>query len=91
MCKSVALRCWYPDHDVNSKNVSQGGEGTVNADIMHRQVIPPPCTRPMFDHITDTGRYAHHQPRWSHLEDVWGDSDREELTMIWHNLDGTNF
>jgi hypothetical protein len=35
MSKSVALRCWYPDHDVNSKNVSQGGEGTVNADIMH--------------------------------------------------------
>jgi hypothetical protein len=82
MCKSIALRCWYPDHDVNSKNVSQGGEGTTNADIMHRQVIPPPCTRPMFDHITDTGRYAHHRPRWSHLEDVWGESDREELTMI---------
>lgn len=27
-------------------------------------------------------------PRWSHLAEVWGESDRENLTMIWHNLDG---
>jgi len=30
-------------------------------------------------------------PRWSRLAEVWGESDREELTMIWHNLDGTEF
>jgi hypothetical protein len=28
-------------------------------------------------------------PRWSHMAEVWGESDREDLTMIWHNLDGT--
>lgn len=27
-------------------------------------------------------------PRWSHLAEVWEESDRENLTMIWHNLDG---
>jgi hypothetical protein len=27
-------------------------------------------------------------PRWSHMAEVWGESDRETLTMIWHNLDG---
>ncbi|KAG2117520.1 HAD-like domain-containing protein [Suillus cothurnatus] len=72
---------WRAGYYAHVKNVSQGGEGTTNADIMHRQVIPPPCTRPMFDHITDTGRYAHHRPRWSHLEDVWGESDPYEDTI----------
>ncbi|KAG1730946.1 HAD-like domain-containing protein [Suillus paluster] len=53
------------------KRVAQGGEGTFNADIMHRQIL---------DHMLTT-------PRWSHLTEVWVGSDREELTMIWHNLD----
>jgi len=30
-------------------------------------------------------------PRWSRLAEVWGEADREELTMIWHNLDGITF
>lgn len=29
-------------------------------------------------------------PRWSHIAEVWGEFDREDLTLIWHNLDGTN-
>ncbi|KAG2113224.1 HAD-like domain-containing protein [Suillus clintonianus] len=38
---------------------------------MHRQILDDMLTT----------------PRWSHLAEVWGDTDRKELTMIWHNLD----
>ncbi|KAG2117518.1 hypothetical protein BD769DRAFT_1052323 [Suillus cothurnatus] len=60
---------WRAGYYAYVKKVSQGGEGTVNADIMHRQILDDMLTT----------------PHWSHLVDVWGDSDREELTMIWHN------
>lgn len=62
---------WRAGYYAHVKRVSQGGEGTGNADIMHRQILDDMLTT----------------PRWSHLVDVWGESDREELTMIWHNLD----
>ncbi|KAG2074524.1 haloacid dehalogenase [Suillus decipiens] len=62
---------WRAGYYAYVKRVSQGGEGTFNADIMHRQIL---------DNMLTT-------PRWSHLVDVWGESDREELTLIWHNLD----
>ncbi|KAG2054356.1 hypothetical protein BDR06DRAFT_971584 [Suillus hirtellus] len=29
-------------------------------------------------------------PHWSHIAEVWRESDREDLTMIRHNLDDTN-
>ncbi|KAG1817838.1 hypothetical protein EV424DRAFT_1556728 [Suillus variegatus] len=29
-------------------------------------------------------------PHWSHIAEVWGESDSEDLTMIGHNLDDTN-
>lgn len=62
---------WRAGYYAYVKIVSQGGEGTSNADIMHRQIL---------DNMLTT-------PRWSHLVNVWGESDREELTLIWHNLD----
>lgn len=62
---------WRAGYYAHVKRVSQGGEGTGNTDIMHRQILDDMLTT----------------PRWSHLVDVWGESDREELTMIWHNLD----
>ncbi|KAG1848940.1 hypothetical protein DFJ58DRAFT_662647, partial [Suillus subalutaceus] len=64
---------WGAGYYAHIKRVSQGGEGTFNADIMHRRILDDMLTT----------------PRWSHLVDVWGESDREELTIIWHNLDGT--
>lgn len=40
-------------------------------DLMHREILDNMLT----------------MPRWSRLAKIWGESDREELTMIWHNLD----
>lgn len=64
---------WRAGYYAHVKRVSQGGEGTSNADIMHREILDDMLT----------------SPRWSHMAEVWGESDRENLTMIWHNLDGT--
>lgn len=62
---------WRAGYYAHVKRVSQGGEGTSNADIMHREILDDMLT----------------SPRWSHMAEVWGESDRENLTMIWHNLD----
>ncbi|KAG0702574.1 HAD-like domain-containing protein [Suillus ampliporus] len=62
---------WRAGYYAHVMRIAQGGEGTFNTDIMHRQIL---------DNMLTT-------PRWSHLAEVWAESDREELTMIWHNLD----
>ncbi|OJA10723.1 hypothetical protein AZE42_04269 [Rhizopogon vesiculosus] len=73
MCKSITGRSWLLYHDlhIHSMKVAQGGEGTLHTDIMHREIL---------DNMLSA-------PRWSRLADIWGESDREELTMIWHDLD----
>ncbi|KAJ8597142.1 haloacid dehalogenase [Rhizopogon salebrosus TDB-379] len=62
---------WRAGYYAHVARVAQGGEGTLNTDAMHREIL---------DNMLTT-------PRWSRLADVWGEADREELTMIWHNLD----
>ncbi|KAG2113230.1 HAD-like domain-containing protein [Suillus clintonianus] len=62
---------WRAGYFAHVKKVARGGEGTFNADIMHREIL---------DDMLAT-------PRWSYLAEIWGESNREELTMIWHNLD----
>ncbi|KAG2143576.1 HAD-like domain-containing protein [Suillus clintonianus] len=61
---------WRAGYFAHIKVVAQGGEGILNMDLMHREIL---------DNMLTT-------PRWSRLGEIWGESDREELTMIWHNL-----
>ncbi|KAF8431959.1 hypothetical protein L210DRAFT_3650790 [Boletus edulis BED1] len=49
-----------------------GGEGTLNFDIAHRQIL---------DRMLAS-------PRWSHLGSLWDDPARSALVQLWHELDG---
>ncbi|KAH7923364.1 haloacid dehalogenase [Leucogyrophana mollusca] len=55
----------------DSYRVSQGGEGPHSIDVMHKELL---------EEMLDS-------PRWSRLAPVWNEKDRQDLTMIWHNLD----
>jgi len=48
------------------------GGRTLNVDVMHREIL---------DEMLSS-------KRWKPLGDVWGDTDRHELVMLWHKLDG---
>ncbi|KLO10028.1 haloacid dehalogenase [Schizopora paradoxa] len=48
------------------------GGQTLSVDVMHREIL---------DAMLDSDR-------WRMLGAIWGESDRNELVMLWHKLDG---
>ncbi|KAH7908286.1 HAD-like domain-containing protein [Hygrophoropsis aurantiaca] len=67
-------REWRAGYTKAIHDVSEGKGDSISlsTDIMHRNLL-------------DTMLQS---PRWSHLASIWGETDRNNLTMIWHHLDG---
>ncbi|KAH8091352.1 haloacid dehalogenase [Cristinia sonorae] len=63
---------WRQGYYKHTRSVAEGGSGSTNIDIAHRQLL---------DAMLET-------PRWRHLSSHWDDKKREELARFWHNLDG---
>ncbi|EGN92613.1 hypothetical protein SERLA73DRAFT_79429 [Serpula lacrymans var. lacrymans S7.3] len=65
-------REWRQGYMTTNQNIAKGAEGTLNSDIMHRDILDSMLA----------------SPRWSYLSSVWNESERQDLTLIWHHLDG---
>ncbi|KAI0716153.1 haloacid dehalogenase [Cerioporus squamosus] len=63
---------WRRGYGEYTRRVANGGEGSNNADAMHREILD--------------GMLA--SERWKHLAAVWNHAKREELVQFWHKLDG---
>ncbi|KAM5536350.1 hypothetical protein V8D89_009948 [Ganoderma adspersum] len=63
---------WRKGYGEYTRRVAKGGEGSNNADVMHREIL---------DGMLES-------PRWTHLAPLWGNTEREELVQFWHRLDG---
>ncbi|KAH7890319.1 HAD-like domain-containing protein [Phlebopus sp. FC_14] len=65
-------REWRQGYYEHIRKINQGGQGTLNTDTMHREILENMLAS---------------SSRWSHLASVWDEDDRKKLTMIWHDLD----
>ncbi|TBU25651.1 haloacid dehalogenase [Dichomitus squalens] len=63
---------WRKGYGEYTRRVANGGQGSNNADVMHREIL---------DGLLES-------PRWSHLAFVWDDAQRQEMVQMWHKLDG---
>ncbi|KAI0757731.1 haloacid dehalogenase [Daedaleopsis nitida] len=63
---------WRKGYREYTARVAGGGEGSTNADIMHRELIDAMLT----------------SERWKHLSSVLADAKRTEFVQFWHKLDG---
>ncbi|KAF8121521.1 HAD-like domain-containing protein [Boletus edulis] len=64
-------REWREGYYAHIRTVNAGGEGSLNFDIAHRQIL---------DRMLAS-------PRWSHLGSLWDDPARSALVQLWHELD----
>ncbi|KAF8836564.1 haloacid dehalogenase [Paxillus ammoniavirescens] len=64
-------RDWRQGYYAHIRTVNEGGDGSRNIDVAHRKILDEMLA----------------SPRWSHLAPVWGDSERDNLVKIWHDLD----
>ncbi|KAH7908282.1 HAD-like domain-containing protein [Hygrophoropsis aurantiaca] len=62
---------WRDGYKRTVSQVSQGGQGSLSIDIVHKDLL----------------EYMLESPRWSRLAAVWSQQDRNDLVMTWHNLD----
>ncbi|KAI5117431.1 hypothetical protein M0805_007002 [Coniferiporia weirii] len=63
---------WRLGYRETTRHVSEGGEGSLNVDKMHRKLL---------EDMLST-------ERWSHLKEVWNDDDLADINLVWHRLDG---
>ncbi|EGN94278.1 hypothetical protein SERLA73DRAFT_125803 [Serpula lacrymans var. lacrymans S7.3] len=63
---------WRDGYKTNVRRIAEGGEGSLNIDVVHRQIL---------DTMLES-------PRWTHLSSVWSEEERQDLSQIWHRLDG---
>ncbi|KAI1787654.1 haloacid dehalogenase [Ganoderma leucocontextum] len=63
---------WRKGYGEYTRRVASGGEGSNNADVMHREILEG-----MLESL-----------RWKHLAPMWDDARRDELVQFWHRLDG---
>ncbi|KIK94137.1 hypothetical protein PAXRUDRAFT_33697 [Paxillus rubicundulus Ve08.2h10] len=64
-------RDWKRGYYAHVRTVNEGGDGSLNIDVAHRKILDEMLA----------------SPRWSHLASIRGDSERDHLVKIWHNLD----
>ncbi|EPQ61334.1 haloacid dehalogenase [Gloeophyllum trabeum ATCC 11539] len=63
---------WRKGYGTRTRQTAKDGEGTLNVDVMHRQIL---------DEMLGS-------PKWAHLGKLWDEDKRAELTLLWHKLDG---
>ncbi|KAJ3839147.1 HAD-like domain-containing protein [Lentinula raphanica] len=63
---------WRKAYMENTFRISQGGEGSLSVDIIHRESL---------DKMLSSSR-------WSHVGEVLDEPARADLNYIWHRLDG---
>ncbi|KAI0770922.1 haloacid dehalogenase [Trametes elegans] len=69
---AIFAKQWRRGYKEYTAKVSKGGEGSTNADVMHREIL---------DGMLDS-------PRWKHLASQFDDAKRQKLVLFWHKLDG---
>ncbi|KAH7868827.1 HAD-like domain-containing protein [Lentinula edodes] len=63
---------WRKGYMENTRRIAEGGEGTNDVDIMHREILDTMLS----------------SPRWSHIgEALKEEKARVELNLVWHRLD----
>ncbi|PFH46843.1 hypothetical protein AMATHDRAFT_68969 [Amanita thiersii Skay4041] len=65
---------WRMGYMIHTRRIAEGGEGPTNTDELHRQLL---------DDLLDAPT-----SRWSHLSSLWGENERQQLVLAWHDLDG---
>ncbi|KAI9062297.1 haloacid dehalogenase [Trametes sanguinea] len=63
---------WRQGYREYTARVANGGKGSTNVDIMHRELL---------DGMLKS-------PRWQHLAPNWDDAKRQEAVNFWHKLAG---
>ncbi|KAI0353234.1 haloacid dehalogenase [Trametes cingulata] len=63
---------WREGYKQYTARVAIGGQGSTNADVMHREILDGML----------------HSERWQHLGPLWDDEKRQEMVNFWHKLDG---
>ncbi|KAJ3740295.1 haloacid dehalogenase [Lentinula detonsa] len=69
---------WRKGYMENTRRIAQGGEGSLNVDVMHREGSATTY------HILDKMLSS----QWSHVGNVLNEEARVNLNLIWHRLDG---
>ncbi|KAG9311193.1 HAD-like domain-containing protein [Chiua virens] len=64
-------REWRQGYYAYLRDVAAGGQGSLNLDVAHRQILDEMLV----------------SPHWSHLAPLWDDPARTSLVHIWHDLD----
>ncbi|CAL1697128.1 unnamed protein product [Somion occarium] len=63
---------WIKGHYIKCRGVASGGPGATSVDVLHREYLDE-----MLQH-----------DRWEHLADQLSDTKRQELTLLYHKLNG---
>ncbi|KAL5489861.1 hypothetical protein ACEPAI_4693 [Sanghuangporus weigelae] len=63
---------WRRGYAIKTRERSQGAEGSLNIDIMHREILDEMLA----------------SERWSMLKTVWNEEDLADINTVWHRLDG---
>ncbi|KAH8116897.1 haloacid dehalogenase [Phellopilus nigrolimitatus] len=63
---------WRKGYMVTTRQISEGGEGSLNVDEMHRKILEDMLS----------------SERWSYMKIAWDERQLKEVNMVWHRLDG---
>ncbi|KAI0653787.1 haloacid dehalogenase [Cubamyces menziesii] len=71
---------WRDGYKEYTARVAKGGQGSTNADTMHREARTL-AAHAILDSMLESSR-------WKHLAPRWDDTKREEMVLFWHKLNG---
>jgi len=63
---------WRRGYLFHTRRIAAGGEGSLQIDILHREILDQMLSSPL----------------WSHLSDLFPEEERKVLTDFWHRLNG---
>ncbi|THG97574.1 hypothetical protein EW026_g4446 [Hermanssonia centrifuga] len=65
-------REWRAGYFATTRRIAEGGTGSMNVDVVHREILDSMLA----------------SPRWEHLGLLWDEEKRRDLTLAWHRLSG---
>ncbi|KAH9475798.1 (S)-2-haloacid dehalogenase 4A [Psilocybe cubensis] len=63
---------WRTGYMTKTRQIAAGASGPRNVDVMHREILDELLTR----------------PEWSQIGELWDESTRQSLNLVWHRLNG---
>ncbi|KDQ51369.1 hypothetical protein JAAARDRAFT_62584 [Jaapia argillacea MUCL 33604] len=63
---------WRAGYGRMTQDIAKGGNGPLNVDIMHREIL---------DDMLKSAK-------WSHLSSLWNEEELQDLNLAWHRLHG---